>query len=326
MKNSKLTKEFIKSQELESTLSRINDAVGGVALYDRHRPKYPMLLLMGCPRSGTTLFMQWLSSLGVFGYPSNLIARFYANPALGCEIQKVLFDLDKENQFLGKKTAGGFESSLGRTQGALEPSEFWYFWRRYFNFKDIHSLSEEEVRKIDRKQLLRELGAMEASMEKPLAMNWHMPFLAELDTNIIFVRIRRDIKSIIRSILKSRVKYAGGRETWWSFKPPSYDAIKDLDPIEQVVAQVASIERCVSCSMNQLEAKWKLEFSYEDFCCSPSAVYQEISERYRSHGVQLKQCSLVKESYEVSCGDVLDKADELKISKYIERYNIDNAN
>ena len=36
-----------------------------------------VVLVVGGPRSGSTVMMQWLASSGVFAYPSNLLSRFY---------------------------------------------------------------------------------------------------------------------------------------------------------------------------------------------------------------------------------------------------------
>ena len=180
---SELSQEFQKSENLERVLSRINGSIESLELYDCKEPNYPTLLIFGCPRSGSTLFMQWLAGLGCFGYPSNLIARFYGNPAFGCEVQKALVDHDKGNQIGLADQTREFKSSLGRTEGALAPSEFWYFWRRYFKFNDEQKLCDAELESVDANSLIRDLAAMEKSLGRPLVMkgmllNWHIEYLA----------------------------------------------------------------------------------------------------------------------------------------------------
>ena len=271
----KLTEEFKKSENLEEVLSRINHSIESLDVCRPQAPQKPVLLIFGCPRSGTTLFLQWLASLGTFGYPSNLIARFFGNPAFGCEVQKALVDFDKGNQLGLADVSEEYSSSLGRTKGALAPSEFWYYWRRFFKFKDIQQLNKEELNAANSLSFLNGLGAMEQATGKPLAMkgmimNWHIPYLAELSDKFVFISIKRDIFQVAQSILMCRELYAGNRNAWWSFKPPQYLEWLEMSPIEQVAAQAIYTQKAVADGMAVIPSNRKLEISYADFCANPS--------------------------------------------------------
>ena len=285
----KLTKEFSKSARLEEVLARINRAIEPIDIHRPQFPKYPLLLIFGCPRSGTTVFMQWLASLGCFGYPSNLIARFYGNPAFGCDVQKVLIDLDKENQ-LGLADIGvNYTSSLGRTKGALAPSEFWYYWRRFFKFDDVQRLSESELNSVDLDSFLYGLGAMEHAIGKPLVMkgmllNWNIPLLNSISDNFIYVSIKRDLSDIAKSILLCRERYTGSREHWWSFRPPGYRQWLKLRPAEQVALQAYHTQAAVDQGMLSVHRGRSLEVSYESFCNAPQEIYEKLKTIYRRNG------------------------------------------
>ena len=182
---------FQKSQKLESLLGDLNDTLEEAQLFPSQSPKLPTLLIMGVPRSGTTLMLQVLAASGRFGYPSNLIARFYGNPSIGVAIQKVLIENDHEGQLWPGVRNWRSDSQLGRTYGALAPSEFWYYWRRFFCFEDEHRLDDEALSRVDVEGFLGGLGAMEAAIGKPLVMKgmmlaWHIPFLSRISENFRF--------------------------------------------------------------------------------------------------------------------------------------------
>ena len=87
--------EHRRNPRLEALLDEISGLLGPVesevaARY--HMPAYPVVLVMGLPRCGSTLTMQWLAASGRFGYPSNLLSRFYAAPYVGARIQQLLTD------------------------------------------------------------------------------------------------------------------------------------------------------------------------------------------------------------------------------------------
>lgn len=301
-----LSQTFQKSATLEAVLNRINTAITDLPGYQAEAPQLPLLLIFGCPRSGTTLLMQWLASLGCLGYPSNLVARFFGNPAFGFDVQKALVEFDKENQIGIPMVSEAYRSQLGRTSGATAPSEFWYFWRRYFVFQDAHQLSESELFAVDSRGLLADLGAMESAAGKPLVMkamlmNWHIEWLMQLCPHFLAISTRRRLFDVAQSVLLSRETYGDSRSVWWSFKPPAYREWLDRSPIEQVAAQVVHIQSVVDGGMQALPSERKLAIVYDDFCSSPHRVYQQLSERYARMGYQLPELELSDHRYDARC-------------------------
>ncbi|MDF3130397.1 sulfotransferase [Kiritimatiellaeota bacterium B1221] len=287
-----LTEEFKKSENLEEVLSKINHLIEPLNVCPTQHPTKPVLLIFGCPRSGTTLFLQWLASLGTFGYPTNLMARFFGNPAFGCEIQKALIEFDKGNQLGLAPHAEEYSSSLGRTKGALAPSEFWYYWRRFFKFQDAQKLSEAELDAVDAVSFLNGLGAMEQGIGKPLALkgmflNWHIPYLNSISDKFIYVSIKRDLCDVAKSMLACREKYTGSQEGWWSFKPPQYKEWLNLTPPEQVARQAYYTQQAVDKGLMHVPKERVLEISYEEFCANPQLIYKNIYEKYKVSGCHI---------------------------------------
>ena len=115
---------FRRNTELERLLKSLNRTLGPaeenlLATASDLGADHPLVFIMGPLRSGTTLFMQWLASSGIVAYPSNLLSRFYAAPAVGAQIQLLLTDprynfRDEILDFTGPVT---FDSENGKTIG-----------------------------------------------------------------------------------------------------------------------------------------------------------------------------------------------------------------
>lgn len=282
--NSLRTSKFKKDNSLELILQEINSLIEPLATEYLNAPQKPIILIMGCARSGSTLLLQYLASLGVFSYPSNLIARFYKNPYLGIRIQQALVEHDSMNQIGLNETTAVFKSDLGKTYGANAPSEFWYFWKEYFKFGLVNKLLEEEIQKIDSQKFLHKLSAFEILTSKPLVMkgmilNWDIPFLHTIYPRFIFINIKREILSNANSLLESRKKFFNDISRWYSFKPEEYINLKALSPEEQVVGQVVFTQNAIEKGLKEIPIENKIDITYEEFCANPYNVLKTIKRK-----------------------------------------------
>jgi len=228
--------KFRRNEHLEGLLKEINGLLRHVedkVLHNFSMPKYPVLFIMGNPRCGTTVMMQWLASTEKFCYPTNLLSRFYSAPYIGAKIQQLLMDkkYDFNNEIVDHNNKIDFTSDIGKTKGALSPNEFWYFWRRFFPYEEIQYLEEESLKKIDARKFVAELAAIEAVFDKPFALkggiaNLNIPFLSDVIDKAVFLYVKRHPFYNIQSILNARVKQLGSREVWYSFKPREYESLK----------------------------------------------------------------------------------------------------
>jgi hypothetical protein len=282
------TKEFEKNEKLEAVLMELNGLLSKIQQKVNRgyeRPKYPVLLVVGCPRSGTTLLMQWLASLGLFAYPTNLSSRFYCTPYVGARVQQALVDYDYRQEVFGGANALSFESQLGKTKGPLEPNEFWYFWRRFFDFDEIQVLQEEQLKQTDTKRFLSEIGSFEAVFNKPVAMkalilNWHLPFLNSLFDKVLFLYIKRNPVYNAQSILLSRKKFFNSYERWYSFKPPQYAELIKKEPFYQVAGQVYYTNKAVEEGLRDISRERVLEVEYHQFCHTPRRLFDQVVEHF----------------------------------------------
>jgi hypothetical protein len=291
------TAEFRKSATLEQLLAELNGllAVCQETVNQQYtRPRCPLLLIMGLPRSGTTLFLQWLAESQRWSYPSNIISRFYGAPYIGARVQQILIEHDYKNQITDFRKTDPYSSSLGTTKGATAPHEFWYFWRRFFPLaEDADVAPPEALASVDVARLNAELATLEAALGKPLAMkamllDWHIPFLDAAFEKVLFVHIKRDPLYVMQSIMEGRRKNFGTEEKWYSFKPPEYRWLKDRSPIYQVAGQVHFILKAVEEGLAQVAEPRKLEVDYEQFCRNPAEAWEALRLKMAAQGYTIE--------------------------------------
>jgi len=279
------TRAYKRNEDLLSALSKVNTAIKPISIGNQEvELQHAPIFIMGCARSGSTLLMQWLANTRMFTFPSNLISRFYSNPAFGAYVQKILLEYDDKNQIFNEKElqeVNRYQSNLGHSKGPLAPSEFWYFWRQHFQFGEINFLKDEELDKVNTIFFLNQLSSFEAVDEKPLLLkgmilNWNIPFLYRHLPNAIFIHLERDPFFVAQSLIESRIKFFDDINKWWSFKPKEYDILKNKSPYEQVVGQVYFTNKAILEGIENLPKKNKIHVRYEEFCERPKEIFDAI--------------------------------------------------
>ncbi len=332
MNTANRTTQHQRNHNLEDLLGHLNadlSQLGDKSLALGTAPDLPTIFLVGCARSGTTLALQWLSSLGQFSWPTNFISRFYAAPWVGERVQQMLtnpdYDFQGELTLDRSSNPDPFVSRLGKTHGLLAPNEFWYWWRRFLPEADTHFLCEDQLAQIDRPRLQAELAAWQAVTRKPLAMkalimNWNLPWLAEAVPGSVFIHITRDQFMNTQSLLEARREFHGAAETWYSFRPPQYDQLKDLAPAEQVAGQIHHTESAVIEGLARIAPERQLTVAYEDLCSNPLHVYEEIQKMMAGQGCPLARAYDGSESFAANRQIRLDEAEQAAVHRAWQAY------
>ncbi len=291
--------EHRRRPELERVLGELSDDLAPCAKRVHARggePSLPVVLIVGCPRSGTTLLYQWLAASGLLAYPSNLVARFFAAPWIGARIQRLLTDPACDHQ--GELTLdrppdpAPFRSRLGKTRGLSAPNEFWYWWRRFLPGGETHALDPEQLATVDTAALRAELAAWEAVAGRPLLLkgmilDWNLPWLARELPTAVFLHVRRDPLWNMQSLLLARQDYFGSLERWYSFRPPEYRWLRDLPPAVQVAGQVHFTDRAVARGLDGVDRSRWLRIGYEELCRRPAELHARIVALLRDRGMAI---------------------------------------
>lgn len=286
--------EFQRNEKLEDLLNELESILSPVEekmLEDFETLQFPTLLLIGGPRTGSTVFMQWLASLGVFSYPTNLISRFFYAPYIGAKIQLLLTDpaYSYKNEIVDFNGDITFKSDLGKTAGALAPNDFWYFWRRFIPNEVPRYITEIEEKSIKGEKFIAEIAAIESVFKKPFAMKamileQNIPFLSKLFEKAIFINLKRHPFFNIQSLLEARIKFFGDRNKWYSIRPRQYHELVKYDPIKQVAGQVYFKNMAIKEGLSKIDSLQYLEVEYEEYCKNPISIFRKIEQKYHEYG------------------------------------------
>jgi gamma-glutamylcyclotransferase (GGCT)/AIG2-like uncharacterized protein YtfP len=316
---------FLRNGRLESFLKEINDDLWNTEykLLEKNLIKYPIIFVIGSLRSGSTLMMQWLANTGEFGYPTNMLSRFYNAPIIGAKIQQLLTDekYNFRNEILDFNSDIDFTSENGKTKGAVAPNEFWYFWRRFLPFKDLDYLPDKELfEKVDINTFKQELLGIANVFEKPFALkgmicNYNIGFLDKVFDNALFIYTKRDPLTNIESALKARERQFGSVNEWYSFKIPEYPELIEYDSAEkQVAGQVYYINKAVEAGLSKVAEVKKVIVDYEKFCDNPKEFYKQIQEKLSRQKFDISKEYIGEESFNIT-------RSECKDSNIIDAYN-----
>jgi len=312
--------KFARNHLLEDLLQEINSDLAPIEkslIKKQSESDFPIILIMGPARSGTTLFLQCLADTGAFAYPTNLLSRFYGAPVVGSKIQLLLTDpkYNFNDELSDFKCGQDFKSENGKTKGALAPNEFWYFWRRFLpDLERDHFTNLELQESMDSIALLSELNGIMDVLKKPFAakgmlFNYNISFFDKLFKKAIFIQIKRDPLMNIQSLLSARERQFGAHDRWYSFRIKEYEKLITKDPIAQVAGQVACINRAIARSLKKMDEERKVIVSYEAFCKNPEDTLRELSAKLIKQGCDSLSDLSISRSFTPKTNLTMSKSD-----------------
>lgn len=278
---------FKKNTKLDFLLSHANDFIQDFDFVsDRTKLDFPLIFIVGTPRSGSTFLSQVLSRNLEIAYIDNLIARFWTKPILGMIISQSIH----ADNFREKITT---YSKHGSTIYPWEPNEFGNFWRTWLNldFSQTHKLNGNELSNIDQIGLFKTIQDMASFSNKPLLFKnlicgLQIKFLSSIFPNSFFIYVKRELDSTVNSILKCRIERYGSPNRWWSLKPSNYEQLKkERDPNLQVLGQVRSIQSDIETA---LESNIPYHcINHIDLINDPESTVKEVQVFLRNFGLIL---------------------------------------
>ena len=291
------SEQFRTNDKLNALLSELKELLSPVqrTIDCPLQPQWPVGCIIGNPRSGSTLLLQFMASTGVFSYPTNVLTRFSYAPYIGGLIQKMLFDpkYDFHGDFADIQSQINFESDIGKSKGALATNEFQHFFRNYMPNFDIEWLDDNALKKVDCKGMMKGLASIEKAFERPFItkaniLQHNLEYFAREIACLLYFHIRRKPIFIMQSIFNSRKRYYGSQNVWWSVKPREYNnQLKDMDVYHQIAGQVYFTDMEIEKGLMHISDKNQLTIEYESFCENPEAVYEKIIEKYSVLGCEL---------------------------------------
>jgi hypothetical protein len=271
---------------------------------------HPPLLVVGAPRSGSTLLYQALVQAFDVGYLSNRHCRLYGGPSL---VERVWHP----------EPPVGFTSRFGRTSGPAGASECGEFWYRFFRRSPQYvPLAEADPRALGRlRAAVRALGSVAGKplVFKNLICTLRLAPIGAALPEALFLVVRRDVAANAASLLAARRAVTGDERQWWSAEPPEVESLRTLEPHQQVVEQVRRIEALVDRDRDRLGAERFHEVRYEQLCDDAEGTMREIAAFAASAGVPLARRRPIPATFERSGEARIEPELHERIVEYVSR-------
>ncbi|MFX0198862.1 MAG: sulfotransferase [Candidatus Hodarchaeota archaeon] len=233
----------------------------------------PILLIVGVPRSGTTLLYQVLADCLPLSYFNNLSSLFPRSPISA----GFLF-----NRYLNQK-GQRFTSYYGNTAGFSAPNDGFHVWNRWLG-KDRYS-APEQIDHAAKGEMRRFFNAWLSTFNKPFLNKNNrntdcVSLLAETLDNTYFIECRRNPLYTAQSLIIARQQIQGSKVIGWGLHAKNSNPGRGpLGYVDAVCDQIYEVEIKLRDDKKRIGEERFIEVSYERFCEDPFGAVQLVSKR-----------------------------------------------
>lgn len=231
----------------------------------------PLLLIIGAPRSGTTLAYQVLARYLDVTYFTNLSALFPRAPLTA-------------SRMFGRHQAAAadFHSFYGQTSGLAAPNDGFHVWNRWLGHDRYRT--PQQLGAAERAEMIRFVGAWCTEFDKPLLNKNNrntdcVALLAEIFENAYFLDLRREPLHVVQSLVTARQRIQGSKTAGWGLQ--SRDEASSPDPlsyVDDVCDQVTGILSKLQEDKQRVGPHRFMDIRYEDLAQDPQRVVRQIAE------------------------------------------------
>jgi hypothetical protein len=233
----------------------------------------PMILVVGAPRSGTTLVYQTLARYLDVSYVSNLTSLFPHSPLSGTRMFR----------WLPQTRSADFRNFYGQTAHLNGPNDGFCLWNRWLG-KDRY-VPRTELSELEQQSIQGFFQAWHRQFGKPFLNKNNrntgcLDLLSRLFPDATFVVVRRNPVLVAQSLIKAREQVQGDKSVGWGLHSQSSDTDRDrLSYVDDVCAQILQIEEQLDEQLSQIPKSRLIEFTYEGFCEDPVHALESLADR-----------------------------------------------
>jgi hypothetical protein len=227
----------------------------------------PMLLIVGPPRSGTTLVYQVAVRRLPVSYPTNLSALFPRAP------------ISAQHRFQGraKRSGGEPRSYYGQTRRLDDANDAFHLWDRWLGTERYTGPDHIEPDALV--AMRRFFHAWHATFPAPFVNKNNkntdsLALLAAALPNARFLVVRRDPLETLQSLLVARRVVQGDASHAWGLRSRDASGGDALAPVRAVCDQLVEIEERMRADLATIDDARSLEVTYAQFCTNPDAVIE----------------------------------------------------
>jgi hypothetical protein len=230
----------------------------------------PLVFVVGCSRSGTTLAYQLLTRTTQVSYFTNLASLFRRSPITASRRFAPYLHRPK-----------GQSSYFGQTAGFSGANDGFAVWDRWLGI-DRYRPEEPDDRAVAGMRAF--FAAWTTAFPRPLvnknnrnalAIRWLASALPEAR----FVVVRRDRRATVRSLLGAREHVQGSVDHAWGLAAADVGASDDpLRHVDVTYQQVAVVDAALDEQLAGLAADRFVDVRYEALCGDPGAFVECVAE------------------------------------------------
>ena len=265
------------------------------------------LMIVGLPRSGTTLVYELLIQAFNVSYLTRLYSFTYGMPNLTTRLVASRI----------RNPHAQFASEYGRIPGRYTPAENAVFWGRWLPGSPElgHYVPEYSVSSDNCEDAATTLSSMSSITQRPYVfknvyMTLALPAFLRLLPKSRAIVVTRNVESTIASVYRKR-KFVVG---WWGMRPPFARDVCDRSILEQSVFQCVRSRQLLEHALNSVSADRYRQIDYADLCTSPRTVIEEI-DRWIGGDFETRSDAKIPNSFEISKGPCLSKESQVRIAE-----------
>lgn len=260
----------------------------------------PVILIVGPPRSGTTLLYQVLAYSLDVTYPSNFSGLFPRSPI--------------SMNGTAKKRRPDFQSFFGQTSRMSGPNDAFHIWNRWLGddrYVTRTDLSDEEIA-----EMRRFFAAWTSKFGKPFLnknnRNVHcISYLAEHLPNTYFVGVLRDPACVARSLIHAREAVQGNKNIGWGLQCQEDHCHRDpLGYVQDVCDQVRRNEKDLQDKLAAIDPGRVVQLRYEGFCKETDECIDRIVDHIPGLARSKNANRLGANAFDISMSKPLSDAEE----------------
>ena len=241
--------------------------------------QHPLVLIIGAPRSGTTLVYQALAHYLDVTFPPNTSSILKRSPITAALVQE---------RFSGR-TKPNFSNYYGQTSRLSDCNDAFDLWNRWLGedrYYPTTSLSDEQAA-----DMRNFFDAWTNAFDKPFLNKnnrnaFAVELLAEHLPNAKFVVVRRNPLMVAQSLIVAREKIQGDKKTGWGLESASTNGNSDpLAYVDDVCRQITTIDDETDRQLATVDSGRIVNIAYEGFCESPHQAIRSIADKFA--GVQV---------------------------------------
>lgn len=233
---------------------------------DQQHSEYPLILIVGPPRSGTTMMYQVLAYCLDVTFPNNLSSMFPRSPTT--------------LSGLANKRRSDFNSYYGQTARMSGANDAFHIWDRWLGTDRY--VARTELSDDERADMRQFFSSWTAKYNKPFLNKNNrnvqcIKILAECLPNAFFVAVNRDPVCVARSLIHATQLVHGDKSAGWGLQCQEVHCEEEpLGYVHDVCDQVRRNLEELNGQLDQLAPSRYINISYETFCTDPDTQIDQL--------------------------------------------------